>query len=90
MKINPYIQVQQVYNTKKAGAVKAAGAVGRSKDGVEISNIGREFQVAKQALAGTPDIRTDVTAPIKAAVDNGTYDVSGESFAEKLWKAAQY
>ena len=27
-------------------------------------------------------------APIKAAVDKGTYEVSGESFAEKLWKIA--
>ncbi len=87
MKINPYIQVQQTYSAKKAGAVKKTGTAGRA-DNVEISNIGREIQVAKQAVANAPDIRKDVTEPIRAAVNNGTYAVSGESFAEKLLKAA--
>ncbi|MBD5550124.1 MAG: flagellar biosynthesis anti-sigma factor FlgM [Lachnospiraceae bacterium] len=87
MKINPYIQVQQMYNTKKPGTVKKAGTVGRA-DNVVISNIGREIQVAKQAVANAPDIREDVTEPIRAAVNSGTYEVSGESFADKLMKAA--
>ena len=87
MKINPYIQVQQLYNTKKVSQTKKTAAVGRT-DGVEISSIGREIQVAKQAVAAAPDIREDITAPIKAAVDKGTYEVSGESFAEELWKIA--
>jgi len=87
MKINPYIQVQQLYNTKKVGQTKKAGSVGRT-DGFEISNIGREIQVAKQAVSNAPDIREDVVAPIKTAVNNGTYEVSAESFADKLWKLA--
>lgn len=87
MRINPYIQVQQMYNTKKAGGAKKAGSVGRA-DGVMISNIGREIQTAKQAVAAAPDIRTDITEPIRAAVNNGTYEVSGEKFADKLLKAA--
>lgn len=87
MKINPYIQVQQMYNTKKVGSAKRAESTGRT-DGVVISNMGKEIQVAKQAVADAPDIRTDITAPIKSAIDNGTYEVSGESFAEKLMKAA--
>lgn len=87
MKINPYIQVQQVYSTKKSGPVKKNAAAGKA-DGVVISNIGRGFQVAKQAVAAAPDIRTDITEPIKAAVNNGTYEVSGEKFADKLLRAA--
>lgn len=87
MKINPYIQVQQLYNTKKVGETKKTNSVGRT-DGVVISNIGREIQVAKQAVSNAPDIREDVVAPIKTAVKNGTYEVSGESFADKLWKLA--
>lgn len=87
MKINPYMQVQQMYNTKKVGSVKKTAAAGR-KDGFEISNIGREIQVAKQAIAEAPDVRADMVAPIKAAVNNGTYEVSAESFADKLMKAA--
>ena len=42
------------------------------------------FRSAKNAVAAAPDIREDVVAPIRAAVTNGTYQVSAESFAEKL------
>lgn len=87
MKINPYIQVQQMYGARSVGQTKKTEKAGRT-DGVMISSIGREIQAAKQALANTPDVREEITAPIKAAVQNGTYEVSGESFAEKLMKAA--
>lgn len=87
MRINPYIQVQQMYNTKKPGGVKKAGSTGRV-DGVMISNIGKEIQTAKQAVAAAPDVREDITEPIRAAVNNGTYAVSSESFADKLMRAA--
>lgn len=87
MKINPYIQVQQLYNTKKVGETKKANSVGRT-DNVVISSIGREIQVAKQAVSNAPDIREDVVAPIRTAVKNGTYEVNEESFADKLWKIA--
>lgn len=38
----------------------------------------------KLALAGSSDIREDVTAPIKAKIDAGTYEVDMGSFADKL------
>ena len=56
MKINPYMQVQQTYNPKKVGSTKKTENIGRLDD-VVISSIGREYQVAKQAVAGAPDIR---------------------------------
>lgn len=84
MKINPYIQVQQVYNNtnniSKAGKTVTPGRT----DALEISSIGQDIQTAKGALAQIPDVRTEVTAPIKAAIENGTYSVSASSFAEKL------
>lgn len=87
MRINPYIQVQQMYNTKKAGGAKKTGSAGRV-DGVMISSIGKDIQTAKQAIASAPDVRADVVEPIKTAVKNGTYEVSGEKFADKLLRAA--
>ncbi len=87
MKINPYIPVQQVYSTKKTNAARKTGTVGRA-DGVEISNIGKEIQVAKQAVANAPDVRAELAEPIRAAVKNGTYEVSSEKFADKLIAAA--
>lgn len=87
MKINPYIQVQQVYNTQKTGTVKKSGRIGRT-DGVQISDIGKEIQTAKQAVANAADVRTEIVEPLRSAVKNGTYEVSGEKFADKLLKAA--
>lgn len=88
MKINPYIQVQQLYNNQKTVAGKKAGTVSR-KDGLVISNIGKEIQAAKQAVAAAPDIRTDITEPIRAAMNDGTYKVNSEKFADKLLRAAE-
>lgn len=51
---------------------------------VEISSIGYDYQIAKQAVAETSDIREDKVAALSAKVKSGTYDVSNEAFAEKL------
>lgn len=88
MRINPYMQVQQLYNSQKSGGTRKAGSAG-PRDGVMISSIGKDIQTAKQALAAAPDIRTDVIEPIRDAVKNGTYEVSGEKFADKLMRAAR-
>ncbi len=54
-------------------------------DQLQISSIGKDIQTAKAAVAGSSDIREDVIAPIKAKLQNGTYEVSNESFADKLF-----
>ena len=85
MRIDPYTQVQQVYNTKKP--VKVQGKLkSAASDQIQISSIGRDIQIAKNAVAAADDIREELTAPIKASIANGTYEVSGESFAEKLMR----
>ncbi len=83
MRIEAYTQVQQLYNTKKTAKTTKTQNVS-SYDKIQISSIGKDFQVAKAAVSASSDIREDVTAPIKAGIKNGTYHVSGESFAEKL------
>lgn len=83
MRIESYTQIQQLYksnNTAKNEKTKAASF----SDQLQISSLGKDIQAAKQAVAQAPDIRESVVAPIKTAVQNGTYDVSSESFAEKL------
>ena len=83
MRINAYTQVQQVYGTKKAANVKSKGNVNFS-DQLQISSIGKDIQSAKQAVAGASDVREDLTAPIKAKIQAGTYEVSAENFADRL------
>lgn len=83
MRIEAYTQVQQLYNTKKTIKTPAKSSAGIS-DHIEISSIGKDFQTAKAAVAASSDVREDLIAPLKAGIQNGTYQVSGESFAEKL------
>lgn len=85
MRIEAYTQVQQLYHTKKAAKAQQAGNTGFS-DQLQISSIGKDIRIAKSAVAESKDIREDVTAPLKASIQAGTYEVSAESFAEKLMK----
>jgi len=83
MRIEAYTQVQQMYNTRKTANVKSKSNV-KFSDQVQISSIGKDIQIAKQAVANADDIREDITAPIKEKVQAGTYEVSLDSFADKL------
>uniref|UniRef100_UPI004055C89B flagellar biosynthesis anti-sigma factor FlgM n=1 Tax=Acetatifactor sp. TaxID=1872090 RepID=UPI004055C89B len=83
MRIDAYAQVQQLYQTQKVNRSQKTGSVAKS-DKVQISSLGKDIQTAKAAVAGSPDIREELTAPIKARIQNGTYEVSNQSFAEKL------
>ena len=84
MRIEAYTQVQQLYKTSRVNRTASANAVGTVKDQLQISNLGKDFQTAKAAVASTPDIREELTAAVKSSVENGTYNVDNSSFAEKL------
>ncbi len=83
MRIAAYTQVQQVYQSQQVNKTRKTGSTMKS-DNVQISSFGKDIQTAKAAVAGSPDIREELTAPIKARLQNGTYEVSNQSFAEKL------
>ena len=86
MRIEAYNQISQIYAPKKTYGTAKTNAVSRT-DQVQISSIGKDIQAVKQAVANAPDIRENITAPIKAKVQNGTYDVSADDFASKLLSA---
>lgn len=83
MRIEPYIQVQQASQTKGTSKNQKTSSTSFS-DQLQISSIGKDIQAAKQIVSGTPDIREEVVAPIKTRIQNGTYEVSNEDFAEKM------
>lgn len=88
MRIEAYTQVQQLYNTKRAN--KTTKTKGTSfSDQLQISSMGKDIQTAKQAVKNAPDVREEVIAPIKTSIQNGTYQVSSESFANKLLEKYQ-
>lgn len=85
MRIEAYTQVQQVYSTKKTAKAQKTAASGAS-DQIQISSFGKDIQIAKAAVAASSDIREELVAPLKTSIKNGTYEVDGESFADKLLK----
>lgn len=83
MRIDAFNQVSQLYrnnNTKKV--FKADSPVGADK--LEISQIGKDYQVAKNAVAAAPDVREDKVNAIRQQIASGTYNVQMEEVADKL------
>lgn len=84
MRIEAYNQVAQVYKANTAVGTAKTSKAGAYRDEVQISSIGRDYQVAKQAVADASDIREEKVAEIAAKVNSGSYDVSTDDFASKL------
>ncbi|MBR4341401.1 MAG: flagellar biosynthesis anti-sigma factor FlgM [Lachnospiraceae bacterium] len=82
MRIDSMNQVSQVYRMNKTKKVNTAyqAQVG---DRVEISQLGRDIQIAKKAVSAAPDIREDKVSAMKAAFAEG-YSVSDNDIADKL------
>ncbi len=89
MRIESYSQIQSLYKTTGVRKTEKAKNVSGASDSLSISSIGRDMKVAKDALAGTSDIREDLVASVKSRVKDGTYNVSADSFAEKLLQKYQ-
>ena len=83
MRIDAINRVSQLYQANSTKKVAKANDVAKY-DSVQISQMGKDYQVAKAAVAATPDVRTDLVNDIKSRMENGTYDVSMEMLADKL------
>ena len=83
MRIDAMNQVSQIYQKNGIRKVSQANKPG-SADRVEISQLGKDMQVAKAAVKAASDVRTNRVEELKAAVANGTYSVSNEALADKL------
>lgn len=84
MRIDAYNQIAQVYEVQKSARAARTQNAGKPSDQLSISQTGRDYQVAKTAVAEASDIREDKVARIKAMIDNGTYSVDTGAFASKL------
>lgn len=84
MRIEAYNQVAQIYKANKAISKPKTAGMSTSRDEVQISSFGRDYQIAKQAVAESSDIREDKVAQLAAKVKSGNYDVDVDIFAGKL------
>lgn len=83
MRIDAYMQVNQLYHSNKTKNTPKANKA-NSKDSLEISSFGNAYQVAKQAAAQNSDVRAERVKEIQEQMTAGTYKVSMEDVAEKM------
>lgn len=89
MRIETYNQIASVYKTNGTVKSQKTQGVNAGKDQVQISQIGRDYQIAKQAVAEASDIREDKVADLKAKIQSGSYDVDSGDFASVLLQKYQ-
>ena len=84
MRIDAYNQVSMVYAAAGKTQAKKTAKTSGAEDKLEISQLGRDYQVAKAAVAQADDVREDRVAEVKAKYEAGRYDVSANKLAAKL------
>ena len=89
MRIDAYNQVAALYQTNKAVNVPKTAKAQGPKDQVQISQAGKDYQIAKQAVANASDIREDKVAELKSKISSGNYNVNSDDFASKLLERMQ-
>ena len=83
MRIDALNKVSKLYQANSTNKITKKNNES-NPDCVEISQIGKEYQIAKQAVAATPDVRLDKVNDIKERIASGTYNVSAKDLADKL------
>lgn len=84
MRIDAFNKVSQVYQANSTKKLAKTKNTGKTSDSFEISQAGKDFQIAKQSAVSAPDVRTDLVNSIKQRMNEGTYNVSDEDLANKL------
>lgn len=83
MRVDAINHVSQLYQSTKTKSVDRSKEVSK-RDAYEISQSAKDYQVAKNAIAESSDVREDRVAEMKEALASGTYNVSSQEIAEKM------
>ena len=83
MRIDAFNKISEIYTASSVkSTTKAKGA--SFSDTLEISELGKGYQVAKQAVSRTPDVREATVNDIKQRMEAGTYNVNIQEVADNL------
>jgi negative regulator of flagellin synthesis FlgM len=83
MRIDALNKISELYKTNSVKST-AKTKSGSFHDMLEISQTGKDYQIAKQVVARTPDVREDLVNDIKKRMEAGTYNVTDEELADKI------
>lgn len=81
--IQSIIKAYGVSGNRKNVTGEYSKTVSRS-DSLELSSKARELNAARQAIAGTPEVRAEKIAKIRQALTNGTYRVDSRDIAHRM------
>ncbi len=84
MRIDAYMQVNQLYQASKSKSASKSSKSASANDSLEISDFGKDYQIAKKAAAEVSEVREDKVRDIRERMKAGTYNVSIEDVAENL------
>lgn len=84
MRIDAYNKISQIYGVQNNAKTQKAQVNSWGSDQLSISQAGRDYQVAKNAVSEASDIREDKVAQLKTRVESGTYAVDPGDFASRL------
>ena len=79
MRIDAYNQVNMVYAAAGSAQVKKSAKTSATEDKLEISQLGKDYQVAKAAVA-----QADRVEEVRKQYESGKYSVSANKLAAKL------
>lgn len=83
MRIENIQMVAQLYDKKSVAKTKKVSETDTA-DQLEISQAGRDYQIAKKAVKESAEVREDLVKKIKSQIDSGEYSVTGDEFASKV------
>lgn len=83
MRIDAFNKISQLYKTNQVKSQASTPGASFS-DRLEISQTGKTYQIAKQYVTATPDVREDKVNEIKQKISTGTYQMSNEELANAL------
>ncbi|BCN32563.1 flagellar biosynthesis anti-sigma factor FlgM [Anaeromicropila herbilytica] len=83
MRIDAFQKVSSIYQANFTTKVESVSKKSKA-DQLEISQFGKDYQVAKAAVANTSDVRMDKINELKARMEAGTYNVSDDDLVDKL------
>jgi len=85
---NPNVtKAMKVYNRTNNNSSQKASGVELPKDQLELSTKAKEFQVAMKAFKELPEIREAKVNEIKERLHQGSYNVSGQEIAERIFES---
>lgn len=86
MKINGVNNVQSVMKAYGANKTEKVQKVSLKEDKIEISQMGKDFQIAMEAFKNLPEVREEKINELKSQIENGTYTVDKNKLANSIVK----